>query len=153
MTDASQQVIADNIAKKEEEERLAREKAEQEVKEKAEREAREAYVRANQELLASIIYCEAGNQPYEGQVAVGAVVMNRIKSSSYPDTMEEVIYQSGQFSPAMSGWLDRVRANQGYTEAAMQAAEDALAGSNPIGDCLYFSVGGYGTRIGDHLFH
>ena len=79
--------------------------------------------------------------------------MNRIKSSSYPDTTEEVIYQSGQFSPAMSGWLDRVRANQGYTEAAMQAAEDALAGSNPIGDCLYFSVGGYGTRIGDHLFH
>lgn len=73
MTDASQQVIADNIAKKEEEERLAREKAEQEAKEKAEREAREAYVRANQELLASIIYCEAGNQPCEGQVAVGAV--------------------------------------------------------------------------------
>ena len=145
--------IADNIAKKEEEERLAKEKAEQEAQEKAEREAREAYVRANQELMASIIYCEAGNQPYEGQVAVGAVVMNRIKSSSYPDTMEEVIYQSGQFSPAMSGWLDRVRANQGYTEAAMQAAEDALAGSNPIGDCLYFSVGGYGTRIGDHLFH
>jgi N-acetylmuramoyl-L-alanine amidase len=153
MTDVSQQVIADNIAKKEEEERLAKEKAEQEAQEKAEREAREAYVRANQELMASIIYCEAGNQPYEGQVAVGAVVMNRIKSSSYPDTMEEVIYQSGQFSPAMSGWLDRVRANQGYTEAAMQAAEDALAGSNPIGDCLYFSVGGYGTRIGDHLFH
>ena len=153
MTDVSQQVIADNIAKKEEEERLAKEKAEQEAQEKAEREAREAYVRANQELMASIIYCEAGNQPYEGQVAVGAVVMNRIKSSSYPDTMEEVIYQSGQFSPAMSGWLDRVRANQGYTEAAMQAAEDALAGSNPIGDCLYFSVGGYGTQIGDHLFH
>ena len=96
---------------------------------------------------------EERNQPYEGQVAVGAVVMNRINSSSYPDTMEEVIYQSGQFSPAMSGWLDRVRANQGYTEVAMQAAEDALAGSNPIGDCLYFSVGGYGTRIGDHLFH
>ena len=105
------------------------------------------------QLLAAIIECEAGGEPYAGQLAVGAVVMNRIKSSSYPDTMEEVIYQSGQFSPAMSGWLDRVRANQGYTEVAMQAAEDALAGSNPIGDCLYFSVGGYGTRIGDHLFH
>ena len=117
-------------------------------------EAKIAYeAKLEKELLASLIFCEAGNQPYEGQVAVGAVVMNRIKSSSYPDTMEEVIYQSGQFSPAMSGWLDRVRANQGYTEAAMQAAEDALAGSNPIGDCLYFSVGGYGTRIGDHLFH
>lgn len=139
-------------AKLEEAERIAREKAEAEAAAAAQAEA-EAAQQAEKELLASLIFCEAGNQPYEGQVAVGAVVMNRIKSSSYPDTMEEVIYQSGQFSPAMSGWLDRVRANQGYTEAAMQAAEDALAGSNPIGDCLYFSVGGYGTRIGDHLFH
>ena len=142
-----------------EEERRAAEEAERIAREKAEAEAAaaqaeaEAAQQAEKELLASLIFCEAGNQPYEGQVAVGAVVMNRINSSSYPDTMEEVIYQSGQFSPAMSGWLDRVRANQGYTEAAMQAAEDALAGSNPIGDCLYFSVGGYGTRIGDHLFH
>ena len=134
-----------------EEERRAAEEAERIAREKAE--AAAAQQEAEKELLASLIFCEAGNQPYEGQVAVGAVVMNRIKSSSYPDTMEEVIYQSGQFSPAMSGWLDRVRANQGYTEVAMQAAEDALAGSNPIGDCLYFSVGGYGTRIGDHLFH
>ena len=130
----------------EEAERIAREKAEAEAA-AAQAEAAAAQQVAEKELLASLIFCEAGNQPYEGQVAVGAVVMNRIKSSSYPDTMEEVIYQSGQFSPAMSGWLDRVRANQGYTEAAMQAAEDALA------DCLYFSVGGYGTRIGDHLFH
>ena len=140
-----------------EEERRAAEEAERIAREKAEAAAAQAEAAAAQqaekELLASLIFCEAGNQPYEGQVAVGAVVMNRINSSSYPDTMEEVIYQSGQFSPAMSGWLDRVRANQGYTEAAMQAAEDALAGSNPIGDCLYFSVGGYGTRIGDHLFH
>lgn len=136
-----------------EEERRAAEEAERIAREKAEAEAAAAAQQAEKELLASLIFCEAGNQPYEGQVAVGAVVMNRINSSSYPDTMEEVIYQSGQFSPAMSGWLDRVRANQGYTEAAMQAAEDALAGSNPIGDCLYFSVGGYGTRIGDHLFH
>lgn len=139
-------------AKLEEAERIAREKAEAEAAAAAQAEAAAAQ-QAEKELLASLIFCEAGNQPYEGQVAVGAVVMNRINSSSYPDTMEEVIYQSGQFSPAMSGWLDRVRANQGYTEAAMQAAEDALAGSNPIGDCLYFSVGGYGTRIGDHLFH
>ena len=133
-----------------EEERRAAEEAEAAAAAQAEADAAQ---QAEKELLASLIFCEAGNQPYEGQVAVGAVVMNRIKSSSYPDTMEEVIYQSGQFSPAMSGWLDRVRANQGYTEVAMQAAEDALAGSNPIGDCLYFSVGGYGTRIGDHLFH
>lgn len=153
MTDASQQVIADNIAKKEEEERLAREKAEQEAKEKAEREAREAYVRANQELLASIIYCEAGNQPYEGQVAVGAVIMNRVKSGSYPNSIEEVIYQSGQFGPAATGWLNRVRSSKGYSQTALQAAGDALNGSNPIGNCLYFDQGGAGMKIGAHYFH
>ena len=145
MTDASQQVIAENIAKKEEEERIAREQAE--------REAREAYVRANQELMASIIYCEAGNQPYEGQVAVGAVIMNRVKSGSYPNSIEEVIYQSGQFGPATTGWLNRVRSSKGYSQTALQAAVDALNGSNPIGSCLYFDQGGSGMKIGAHYFH
>ena len=153
MTDASQQVIAENIAKKEEEERIAREKAEQEAREQAEREAREAYVRANQELMASIIYCEAGNQPYEGQVAVGAVIMNRVKSGSYPNSIEEVIYQSGQFGPAATGWLNRVRSSKGYSQTALQAAVDALNGSNPIGNCLYFDQGGAGMKIGAHYFH
>lgn len=105
------------------------------------------------ELLASIIFCEAGNQSFTGQVAVGAVVMNRIASSAYPNTMEEVIYQSGQFSPAGSGWLDQVRSSKGYTESAMQAAEAALAGENPVGGCLYFDQGGYGMQIGAHYFH
>lgn len=153
MTDASQQVIAENIAKKEEEERIAREKAEQEAREQAEREAREAYVRANQELMASIIYCEAGNQPYEGQVAVGAVIMNRVKSGNYPDSIEAVIYQSGQFGPAATGWLNRVRSSKGYSQTALQAAVDALNGSNPIGNCLYFDQGGAGMKIGAHYFH
>lgn len=108
---------------------------------------------SEQELLAALIYCEAGNQPYEGQVAVGAVVMNRVRSGSYPNSISEVIYQSGQFGPAMSGWLDRVLANGGYSDTARQAAADALAGSNPIGDCLYFGCGNYGIQIGDHWFH
>ena len=105
------------------------------------------------ELLASIIFCEAGNQSFTGQVAVGAVVLNRMANEAYPDTMEEVIYQPGQFCPAGSGWLDRVRSTDGYTESAMQAAEAALAGENPIGDCLYFDQGGYGYQIGAHYFH
>ena len=129
------------------------EKAEQEAREQAEREAREAYVRANQELMASIIYCEAGNQPYEGQVAVGAVIMNRVKSGSYPNSIEEVIYQSGQFGPATTGWLNRVRSSKGYSQTALQAAVDALNGSNPIGSCLYFDQGGSGMKIGAHYFH
>ena len=133
-----------------EEERKAAEEAERIAREQAEK---AAALQAEKELLASLIFCEAGNQPYEGQVAVGAVVLNRVKSSVYPNSVSEVIYQSGQFSPAMSGWLDRVRANAGYSESALQAAEDALNGSNPVGDCLYFSTGGYGMQIGDHFFH
>ena len=103
-----------------------------------------------EKLLASIIFCEAGNQSFTGQVAV---VLNRMANEAYPDTMEEVIYQPGQFCPAGSGWLDRVRSTDGYTESAMQAAEAALAGENPIGDCLYFDQGGYGYQIGAHYFH
>ena len=133
-----------------EEERKAAEEAERIAREQAEK---AAALQAEKELLASLIFCEAGNQPYEGQVAVGAVVLNRVKSSVYPNSVSEVIYQLGQFSPAMSGWLDRVRANAGYSESALQAAEDALNGSNPVGDCLYFSTGGYGMQIGDHFFH
>ena len=108
---------------------------------------------SDQTLLAAIIFCEAGNQPYEGQVAVGAVILNRVRSAVYPNSIAEVIYQSGQFGPAMSGWLDTVLASGGYTDTAMQAAADALAGSNPIGDCLYFGCGNFGIQIGDHFFH
>ena len=113
----------------------------------------EEYSDSTLKLLASIIFCEAGNQPYEGQVAVGAVVMNRVRSDAFPDTVREVIYQKGQFTPAGSGWLDRVVASEGYTDSAMQAAKDALAGQSPIGDCLYFDQGSQGKRIGAHSFH
>lgn len=104
-------------------------------------------------LLAALIYCEAGNQPYEGKVAVGAVVMNRIKSRSFPNTMRGVIYQRGQFTPAMTGKLDSVLASGRYTKSCMDAAIDALNGSNPIGDYLFFNCGGSGMKLGDHYFH
>ena len=145
-TKASAEEAQQAYEKKLEEERKAAEEAARIAAEKA-------AAQADRELLASLIFCEAGNQPYEGQVAVGAVVMNRVKSGAYPNTISEVIYQSAQFTPAMTGWLDSVRANAGYTASAMQAAEEALAGSSPVGDCLYFSTGGWGMRIGDHYFH
>ena len=148
-TEEAAEKAQDVYLKKQEEERKAAEEAKRLAEEQA---AREAAAQADKELLAALIFCEAGNQPYEGQVAVGAVVMNRVKSSSYPDTITDVIYQSGQFTPAMTGWLDSVLASGGYTDSAMQAAEDALAGSNPVGDCLYFSAGGSGYQIGDHFF-
>ncbi len=132
----------------------AKRKAEEEAARKVAEEAARAQIAAeDQKLLASIIFCEAGNQPYEGQVAVGAVIMNRVRSGVYPNSISEVIYQSGQFGPAMTGWLDTVRSSGGYTQTAMQAAADAMAGVNPIGDCLYFGNGNYGIQIGDHFFH
>lgn len=108
---------------------------------------------SEQELLAALIYCEAGNQPYDGQVAVGAVVMNRVMSGSYPNTISEVIYQPGQFGPAITGWLDSVLYSGGYTDTAYQAAADALAGVDPVEGCLSFGNGDWGTQIGDHFFH
>lgn len=125
---------------------------EEEARKVAEEAARQERV-SLEKLMASIIFCEAGNQSHEGQVAVGAVIMNRVRDGAFPNTVEEVVYQSGQFAPVATGWLDRVRSTEGYTEAAMQAARDALAGANPIGNCLYFDQGGYGMQIGAHYFH
>lgn len=163
VTDIQEDAVDQTKAAAEEAKRLAEEKAAQEAAAQAEKEAQAQAEQAQvssavnasaseQELLAALIFCEAGNQPYDGQVAVGAVVMNRMRSGSFPDTITDVIYQSGQFTPAMTGWLDSVLASDGYTDSAMQAAADALAGSNPIGDCLYFSTGGGGYQLGDHYF-
>ena len=163
VTDIQEDAVDQTKAAAEEAKRLAEEKAAQEAAAQAEKEAQAQAEQAQvssavnasaseQELLAALIFCEAGNQPYDGQVAVGAVVMNRVRSGSFPDTITDVIYQSGQFTPAMTGWLDSVLASDGYTDSAMQAAADALAGSTPIGDCLYFSTGGGGYQLGDHYF-
>ena len=105
------------------------------------------------DLMAAIIYCEAGNQSYEGMVAVGAVVMNRVTSPSFPNTISEVIYQSGQFTPASSGALASALAN-GVPSACYDAAASALAGENPVGSALYFNTGsGSGIQIGAHQFY
>lgn len=151
------QKAAQEAAKKAAEEAAAAKAAEEKAAQEAEA-ARSSVAGVSastddQRLLAAIIFCEAGNQPYEGQVAVGAVIMNRVRSGSYPNTIRDVIYQAGQFGPAITGKLDRVLANGSYTDTAMQAASDALAGSNPIGSCLYFGNGNTGLKIGDHYFH
>ncbi len=86
-------------------------------------------------LLACLINCESNH--YEGQLAVANVVLNRVKSSRFPNSISEVIYAPGQFSPARSGKLER-RLQSGPSASAMQAARDALSGINNIGDYLYF---------------
>ncbi len=75
-----------------------------------------SFAEGDRRLLANLIYCEAGGEPYEGQVAVGSVVINRVLSSKYPDTVVGVIYQSGQFSPVASGRLDLALATDKATD-------------------------------------
>ena len=107
-------------------------------------------------LLANLIYCEAGNQPYEGQVAVGAVVINRVLSSVFPDTVVGVIYQNKQFSPVASGRLALALAEDHATAACYRAADEAMAGATTVGNCLFFRTpidGLTGTQIGGHIFY
>ena len=108
--------------------------------------------KADLKLMAAIIYCEAGNQSYKGKVAVGAVIMNRIKSSRFPNTLKGVIYQKGQFTPAMTGKLDRVLKSGNIPSSCYDAAEDALNGANPIGKALYFNTHRGSFKLGDHYF-
>ena len=154
---------AERVAKEKvrlEAEKAAAEKARLEAEEAARKAAEEAaaakaaaVAESEKELLAALIYCEAGGEPYEGQIAVGAVVLNRVASGTFPNSITDVIYDSGQFGPAITGKLDRVLASGKTTESCRQAATDALAGVNPVGDALYFGYGNYGIQIGGHWFH
>jgi len=107
-------------------------------------------------LLANLIYCEAGGEAYAGQLAVAAVVVNRVLSSVYPDTVVGVIYQSGQFSPVASGRLELALASNRATESCYKAADEAMAGINNIGNCVFFRTpveGLTGISIGGHIFY
>lgn len=92
----------------------------------------------DRELLANLIYCEAGGESYEGQLAVGAVVMNRVLSGAFPDTISGVIYQDGQFEPVSTGRLALALANGYATDSCYQAADAAMAGQSNVSTCLFF---------------
>ena len=107
-------------------------------------------------LLANLIYCEAGSQNYEGQLAVGAVVINRVLSSKYPGTVTGVIYQSYQFSPVNDGHLALALAEDRATASCYAAADAAMEGQTNVGNCLYFRTpieGLTGIAIGGHIFY
>lgn len=106
-------------------------------------------------LLANIIYCEAGCEPYIGKVAVGSVVLNRVASDRQPDNITDVIYAKGQFSPVRNGSLQRALDRSSADESCYQAALEALAGAKPVGDKLYFRRvnGRSGQVIGHHVFY
>lgn len=106
------------------------------------------------EILAALIQCEAGGEPYEGQVAVGAVVMNRVRSSGYPDNITDVIYASGQFTPASGGRMESLILNKTTRASCIQAAQEAINGVCNVGDALHFrrNNGREGLVIGNHVF-
>ena len=106
-------------------------------------------------LLANIIYCEAGSESYVGKVAVGNVIMNRVKSASQPNTITEVVYAKGQFSPVRNGSLQRALSSDKADATCYQAAIEALAGAQPVGEKLFFrrNNGRSGQVIGHHVFY
>lgn len=115
-----------------------------------------SFAEGDRYLLANLIYCEAGGEIYAGQVAVGAVVINRVLSSVYPDTVVGVIYQNGQFSPVASGRLAAALAENKATDRCYQAADEAMRGNTNVGNCVYFRTpieGLSGINIGGHVFY
>ena len=118
-------------------------------------EAAAAVSDSDRKLLAAIIYCEAGNQSMQGKIAVGNVVLNRVNSRKFPNTISKVIYQKGQFTPAGSGWLKKVLNGGKIPQSCYEAADRALAGERPVGGAVFFMrtyLHSQGTIIGAHCF-
>lgn len=88
---------------------------------------------ADLDLLARVISAEARGEPYAGQVAVGAVILNRIEHPSFPNSISGVVYQSGAFTCVTDGQI-----NEPVAESAYRAARDALNGSDPCGGAIYY---------------
>lgn len=105
-------------------------------------------------LLATLIYCEAGGESYDGKLAVGSVVMNRLRSGAYPSTISGVIYASGQFTPALNGKVARVYYNETVPDSCYEAANQVLAGYSNVGDATHFRRAGNhdGIQIGNQVF-
>lgn len=106
-------------------------------------------------LLAALIQCEAGGECYEGQLAVGAVVMNRVADPRFPETIAEVIYQPGQFTPVKHGKVDRVLASENIYESCLEAAREAVSGASNVGTATRFRRGtrADGIVIQHHVFY
>jgi len=134
----------------------AREKAEKEAKKALITNYGAATVGADDTmLLAALVQCEAGGESYEGQLAVAAVVMNRVRSAAYPNNVYGVIYASGQFTPAVSGKVDQVYLSGRIRQSCIDAAKAAIDGNTNIGAACHFrrNNGRDGVVIGNHVFY
>lgn len=107
-------------------------------------------------LLANLIYCEAGGEPYAGKLAVGAVVINRVLSAKFPDSVVGVVYQDRQFSPVGSGRLQLALTANKANADCYKAADEAMTGVTNVGNCVFFRTpveGLTGINIGGHVFY
>ena len=131
---------------------LAQQKAAQEAAAAAARQAAEAAARTAME---DALLAQKGGESYIGQVAVGNVVMNRMESGKHPNTITGVVYEPGQFSPVRNGSLKRTLGSGNVNASCRQAALEAIAGAEPVGDKLFFRRvnGRSGQVIGNHVFY
>ncbi|WP_343208163.1 cell wall hydrolase [Anaerolentibacter hominis] len=160
---------ADQDTEDTEEKNEKEEKKEDKKKDSDKKEKKEtvSYTKAELRLMASIIFCEAGNQSYKGKLAVGSVVMNRMNSKRFPDSLKGVIYQPYQFSPVRNGMLKKALASYDagkFTsknhKECIKAAKEALSGENNMPGYLFFSRYSRslsskhpnGAKVQDHWF-
>lgn len=104
-------------------------------------------------LLAALTWCEAGCESFKGQSAVVSTVLNRVEDSRFPNTVEEVIRQKGQFVPVETGWFDKVLEDKTKIKASCYEAVDYVCQGNRTVDTLYFNQAGEGKQIGSHWFY
>ncbi len=140
------------------------------AKKTAEKKATVNYSKADLRLLSALIYCEAGGEGYNGKLAVGIVVMNRVRASAFPDSVKSVIYQKYQFGPVRNGALNKAlseydagKFTSSREKECVKAAKEALSGvksitvsgkSKNFGSYLFFSgrLSGSTYKLGNHQF-
>lgn len=135
-------------------EQIEAEKKEEEKKKLSENRGAVSCETSDVTLLAALIQCEAGRESYEGKLAVGAVVMNRVRSGSYPGSVSGVVNAPSQFPPATNGKVAAVIAN-GPSASCVEAAQAAINGATNVGGATHFkaaSSGQAGVVIGNHVF-
>ena len=115
------------------------EKKEEEKKSKDKNSNKKVYANATDlELLTAMIYCEAGAESYKTQLAVASVIMNRVRSKKFPNTIRGVLFQKSQFGPASSGSLARRLRSGKVSKSCLKAAKAAMAGEDSTNGCLFF---------------
>lgn len=142
LTNAEIEEVAREEARKAQEEEERRQREEQARKEAAEKVARDNNALSEVDdltLMAAIIYCEAGAEPYETQLAVGAVIVNRMHSDRFGGTLFEVLSRPGQFTPYRTGKLAKAVAESKAKPSCYDAARAALAGEDNTNGCLFFN--------------